>query len=177
MAKPVVTIGVTLALLVGSACDGATNDNSPTGTGGAGADSGSASGGLSVTASGGAGNSGGSQSTQDAGGSSAADASNCATRSEIYSAGVQFVYKYQSVIGYPDCVPTCGVPQDSVAALPAGSCTTEPTCARLAFWDCPRFCSSPEADSAVPVPDSGSLGANGFICACVSGRWSCTIAQ
>jgi hypothetical protein len=101
-------------------------------------------------------------------GSSAAGASGCATRSVTYSAGVQFVYQYASIIGYPSCVPTCGVPANSVQGLPAGPCTAEPTCAMLAFWDCPTFCTG---------VDSGSMGANGFLCACVSGAWSCTIAQ
>lgn len=106
-----------------------------------------------------------------AAGASALGAVGCATRSETYTRGVEFVFQYSSVIGYPDCAPTCGVPADSIQALPAGPCTTEPTCSMLAFWDCPTFCGN---------FDGGSLGASGFLCACVDTtagrRWSCTIA-
>jgi hypothetical protein len=105
----------------------------------------------------------------------------CATRSETYSTGVQFTYQYASVVGYPDCIPTCGERADSLAALPAGPCTNEPTCAMLAFWICPTFCVASGTDAATPERESGSLGGNGFLCACANTtngrRWSCTIAQ
>jgi|GEM_PF-3355748 len=110
------------------------------------------------------------------GGSSAGGSSSCAQRSETYTPGVEFPHQYASVIGYPECVPTCNVPSQSVEALPAGPCAGEPTCAMMAFWPCPGFCHNADVDGGDGT-DVGSLGANSFLCACANNRWSCTIAQ
>jgi hypothetical protein len=99
------------------------------------------------------------------GGSTQAGTVACVPRDEVYDAGTQFPYvPTTAAVPYPDCTPTCGAGQADfqyLEALPAGECTGEPTCQMGVRIIC-------------PCGDWGPV--NGYICGCVAGRWSCTLA-
>lgn len=100
--------------------------------------------------------------------SSTGGVAGCVMRNETYSLGTTFDWvPVGNVTKYPDCIPTCGVDEISTQALPAGVCTSEPTCTMLAFF----ACSGPDGGMG------GTCGGYGFVCQCASGRWLCTIAQ
>ena len=123
-------------------------------------------GGVPALATGGSGNAVGT-SVMDSGGSFDVNPPGCTVRSETYAPGTDFpLSPMNDVRDYPDCVPTCGESVDTVCALPAGPCSSEPVCTMFAFYNCWSV------DSGVNY-----VGSNGFVCACDNGHWSCQIAQ
>ena len=101
------------------------------------------------------------------GGTPEAGSAGCVVRPETYDAATQFV----SVPGYdlgasPPCQPTCGAPRVGVGyvtqAFPAGACTNEPACGITTQRACPC---------------AGFGAVDSYLCACVSGRWSCNLVR
>jgi hypothetical protein len=110
----------------------------------------------------------GAESGADTDGAPQAGSAGCVVRTETYDDARQFAYaEVADLTVYPECVPTCGVARANVGyvlqALPAGACAAEPVCEMPVQLACP--CSGEDG----PV--------NGYVCACVGGRWSCTVAS
>jgi hypothetical protein len=156
-----------VVVLLAAACGGAVNGDGSGGGAGSGVAGGTGGmGGIDATGGATAAGSGGDAPGADSGGSAKGGSAGCVVRTETYADETPFVYApVNDLAGYSQCVPTCGYGKGDWAyvlqALPAGECAGESVCAMPAQRHC----------------GCGTFGGgNSYVCACVAGRWSCTIA-
>jgi len=97
------------------------------------------------------------------GGSAAAVPTGCVVRDWQYMPEYNFTFDASARVSqYPECIPTCGAPQNSVEQLPAGPCSNEAPCSAMIL--------------ILSAPDAGGGFWSYFVCSC-AGYWDCKRAS